>query len=139
MISFKVSIHKRSTHMVNVVVHGSLSSMRRLLKKHGHITWKTTVACCWQSNRIPKDGIFAEIHFCPEHLTLENIAHESSHAALHRAVLIGLAFTDDDFQEYVATDTGVLTDAILAGLDSRKIPVRLGVVPRRRIFTTGRK
>ena len=107
--------------------------MRGVLTKLGHDSGHTN-ACCYQANKPGKDQCVAEIHLARDYLALATIAHESQHAAYHRAVLIGIPLEDDEFQEYVSEDTGTLTDAIMAMMDKNKVPVRYQIVPGRRVI-----
>lgn len=132
-IFFTVKFHKDSTHWVNVVVHPTRRQMRCVLTKLGHKDSDTTDACCWQSNKPAKDNCVAELHFAADILRLSSVAHESSHAAYHRAVLMGVPKDADNFQEWIAGDTGIVADAIIAFLDSKRIPVSYGCVKRRMI------
>lgn len=132
-LQFSVKFHKRSTHWVNVVIYKTRTQMRRKLKSIGHDSSQTNAAC-WQANQPGKDHCVAEIHLAKDFLTLSTIAHESSHAAHHRAVLIGVPFDDESFQEYVAEDTGHVADAIVAFCDSKRIPIRYDTVPTRRMI-----
>lgn len=130
-VSFIVHFHKSSTHWVNVVVHTSAKTMRACLTRRGHKDSSTTEACCWQGYKPHKDGCIAEIHFATDLLTLDAIAHESSHAAWWRTVIIGMQKEDERFEEWVADDTGRLTDAILAYLDKEGIQVKYASAPKR--------
>jgi hypothetical protein len=116
MKSFTVKFGTQTEHCAQVVIHGSLAAMRRCLRRVGHKDPKHTLAACWQPSRlIKKDGseiVVAEIHFCPEHLDLDTILHESVHAAWHRAVVAGIPVKHESFQEWVATDAGVLAQEI---------------------------
>ena len=121
MICFKIRIYKKSTHHVSVVLHNTRQGMRRTLKKSKHKTWNRCDACCWQSGRFSGDGPFAEIHINREFLTVDDISHECCHAAWHRACICGLISGSEDFQEWVATDTGILTKALCSELQKRRI------------------
>lgn len=121
-LTFVINIHDVSTHWVNVILYPTRALIRRELTKRGHNSTQTNAAC-WQANKPGKDHLIAEIHLARTHLSYETIAHESCHAAYHRAVLIGVPLTAARFQEYVAEDTGRITDAILAMLAAKKIPV----------------
>lgn len=86
--------------------------MRRALTAIGHKS-DNTEACCWQSNKPARDYIIAEMHFGADRLTLDSIAHESAHAAMQRARMLGLPPNSDAFEEQVAVDTGRLTEACI--------------------------
>lgn len=131
-LSFRVNIHKRSTHWVQVHVWPTRAVMRGILTKVGHKS-NNTEACCWQANKTAVDGCVAEIHFYRGGLTLETIVHESQHAAYHRACQIGVPKDDPSFQEYVSEDTGVISEGIVAFLDNRKIRVGYRAIPGRTI------
>ena len=133
-LSFEIKFHKRSRHWVSVHLHSSRGVMRGLLTMLSDHESAHTNACCWQAKQPSEDQCVAEIHFARDFLTLANIAHESQHAAYHRAVLIGIPLEDDEFQEYVSEDTGTLTDAIMAILHKNKVPVRYQLVPGRRLI-----
>lgn len=111
---FTLEFHRKSAHRVGLVIHESRAAMRRDLKRRGHDTWQTTEACCWQCGKIPEDNVIAEMHFGADRLTLDSLAHECCHAAFHRSKLIGLIPGSDDWQEYTATDTGILTEQAIA-------------------------
>lgn len=117
-ITFQATFGNRTTHWVNVVIHPSRKSMRTFLTRVGHNSSHTN-ACCWQANKPGKDSCIAEIHLARGYLDLDTVAHESSHAAFHRSVLIGIPKEDPEFQEWVATDTGRLTQAICRELRNR--------------------
>lgn len=131
--SFELCFHKRSKHWVSVHLHSSRAAMRGVLTKLGRKSDDTN-ACCWQANKPGKDHCVAEMHFGRDYLTLLSIVHECSHAAHHRAVLLGIPADDEEFQEYVAEDTGTLADAFVACLDNKKIPVRYQAAPGRRMI-----
>lgn len=123
MKSYTVKFSNNSTHSVQVVLHKTTNGMRRTLKRIGHKDPSRTLAACWQPDRMIRDGdniVVAEIHLCVPHLNRENIIHESSHAAFHRATLAGIPMTDDNFQEWVADDTGRLSVAIMVKLGFRR-------------------
>jgi hypothetical protein len=105
------------------VVHENAADMRAALKRIGHKNPSKTLAACWQLSRITKgsDGnlLIAEIHFCKEHLDTETILHESVHAAWHRATISGIPLTHEKFEEWVATDSGVLAVLISNWITSR--------------------
>lgn len=135
-LSFSLKIHKRSTHWVSVQLYQTRSAMRGVLRKLGHDSSETNAAC-WQPNKAPvEDGCIAEVHFNRETLGLDTIAHEMCHAAYHRAVIIGIPIADKTFQEYVAEDTGTLTDACVAFLDSKGVRIGCATVKKRRVTTT---
>lgn len=104
--------------------------MRCLLTKRGHPS-NHTDAACWQANNPAKDACIAEIHLAQSHLTLDNIIHECSHAAFHRTVILGLKPTDDRFQEWIASDTGYIADALVALFHKHRTHVRYHAVKRR--------
>lgn len=124
-LAFEVKVHRRSTHFVSVQLHSSRKTMRSVLRRLGHDPSHTDAAC-WQPNRFAKDNCVAEIHLAHDLLTYERIAHEAAHAAFHRAVLIGIPFSDGSFQEYLAEDTGVISDGIIRFCRQRKIRILLG-------------
>lgn len=103
-----------STHYVSVHVHSSRAVMRGVLTRVGHKS-SNTQAACWQPSKVT-DGCVAEVHFGRDHLSLDTIAHEMSHAAFHRTVLIGIPLTHTEFQEWVAETTGRLVGTFLAAL-----------------------
>lgn len=129
-LSFKIKFNRRSRHWVQVHLHSSRAVMRsirtRVYKKSDS---HNVDACCWQANQPSKDQCVAEIHLGADHLSVSDIAHECSHAAYHRAVLLGIPLDDDSFQEYVATDTGALTDSVMAFLSSQRVKIRYQQVP----------
>lgn len=130
--TFTVKFHQGSAHWVGVEIHSSQRAMRarrsRLGKKNSRCS-----AFCVQNDNPSKDGCIATIHLARNSMTLDDIAHEASHAAHHRTVLLGVPRDADEFQEWVAWDTGVLTDAILAYLDQQRIAVRYQTVPSRKL------
>lgn len=129
--SFAVNIHKNSTHWVSVQIHRTTAAMRSYLTKLGHKDSSHTDGACWQANKPGIDHCIAEIHFSKPLLNLETIAHEASHAAFHRAILIGVPYEHKDFQEFLSEDTGVITEAIIAMCDKNKIPVHYRKIKRR--------
>ena len=131
--SFSVNIHKNSTHWVAVQIHSTTAAMRACLTSKGHKDASHTDGACWQANKPGVDHCVAEIHFSRQLLNLETIAHESAHAAFHRVVLLGVPYEHIDFQEFMAEDTGVITEAIIAMCDKNKIPIRYRNINRRMI------
>lgn len=125
-----------STHQVSVRVYKTRAAMRSLTSRWGHEKPNRTDGMCFQANKPGKDQIVAEIHLAETHLTLETIAHECAHAAWHRVRLMGLPLDDEEFQEYLAASTGLMTDTLLAWCDQQKLRVKLNCVPTRRIFTS---
>lgn len=122
---FDVYLHSETRHKIGVVIHDKLSAMRRFLRSRGHES-KTTNACCFQPHKFDiAQQLVAEIHFAKDCLNLDTIAHECSHAAFHRCLIIGVPFLDDYFQERLATDTGSLTNAVVKYLENKKFKVKL--------------
>ena len=138
VLSTQVLFYKESTHFVDVLVYKTRAAMRGALRKKGDHDSSNTDAACWQPNGLRKDNCIAMLYFARTHLTLETIAHECTHAAYHRAELIGLKLDDHRFQEYVASDAGKLTDTVIAWLDVNRVPVKLACVPSRRVTTVGK-
>jgi hypothetical protein len=103
-------VHAGCAHRILVTVHSSRSAMRRALTLVGHKS-DNTEAACWQSNNPGRDYIVAEMHFGADALTLDSITHESVHAAMQRARLLGYPTDSDGFEECVATDAGRLAEA----------------------------
>jgi hypothetical protein len=74
----------------------------------------------------PVEGVFAEIHFCSKHLTLEIIAHEATHAAVGLAQIKRFdgELVDDGStntsagEERLATIVGALTERIALELSN---------------------
>ncbi len=127
---FEIKFHKDSSHFVSVILYSSRAVMRRRTRVKGHDSTHTN-ACCWQAGSPGKDSCIAEIHFGADFLTLDTIIHECCHAAYHRAVVMGVKKDADNFQEWVAGDTGIITEALIALFDEQKIAVRYGIVKRR--------
>lgn len=119
-LSFILKFHKDSTHYVQVHLWPTRAIMRGILAKKGHDS-SNTDAACWQPNRFQMDGLVAEVHYARDVLCLDTIAHEMCHAAYWRVVILGIPKADDRFQEWVATDTGVLTAACVAFLNSKGV------------------
>lgn len=131
-IQFSIKFHKQSTHWVSVILHPTRAIMRGILTRLGHKSGNTEAAC-WQATKPTKDNCIAEIHFHRQRLSLETIVHECCHAAYHRAVALGVPKEADNFQEWVATDTGILTDACVALFDRHRVKVIYRIVKRRMI------
>lgn len=126
---FKLIFEEGSVHFVTLYLHKTLVELRRLGKYKGshaaggiQESLKDAEASCWQSETLPKDGELCEIHLAEDNLTVEFIAHESFHAAFHRRFFVG----QKDFEEQVATDTGVITDKIVCILQGLKLKVKAG-------------
>ena len=120
-LRFKIRLYD-STHWIHVLLHSTRAVYRQQTSVKGHVS-KGTEACCWQSKQPSKDGLVAEIHMAAENLCYDTIIHECTHAAFHRAVLLGIPFTDDGFQESVATDAGQIADGCIKYLHSQKIKI----------------
>lgn len=123
--TFRLDVGKRSTHWVSVVVYKTRKHMRGILTvRHGHKSSSTTEACCWQANNPSKDGCVAEIHLALDNLNEDSIIHECTHAAFHRAILLGIPYEDKDFQEWVARNTGEFASKLLALFRQTKIKMK---------------
>lgn len=133
-ISFRVNIHKRSSHWVSVQLHSSRAAMRGILTKLGHKDSSDTNAACWQPQKAIADSCIAEIHLCRDHLFLSTIVHEATHAALHRVHIIGVMPGDKDYQEFICDDTGTIVEGIIAFFDRNKVAVRYAGIPTRRLI-----
>ena len=132
--SFTVNFHKDSSHWVSVILYPSRAIMRRNLRQLKDYDTSHTNAACWQAGKVGADSCIAEIHFAQDFLTLDTIIHESTHAAYHRSVIMGVKKDADNFQEWVAGDTGIIAEAIVALFDLHRIPVRYKAVNRRLKF-----
>ncbi len=112
---FNIPFGLNTTHFVSVHVHTNRAVMRCVATKlRGYP--KAIDGFCWQANNPAVDGCVAEIHLAADTLDLDTIAHESSHAAFHRVKVLGVPHDHDDFQEWIAADTGRLTQAIVKQL-----------------------
>ena len=129
--TFKIDFHKDSAHWVSVVLHSSRAVMRRALNTRAGYDASNTNACCWQAGKVGSDSCIAEIHFGRDFLTLDTIVHESTHAAYHRAFVMGVKKDADNFQEWVASDAGIVAERIVALFDQARIPIRYECVKRR--------
>lgn len=108
-------VFPESVHAVEVRVHRDLRALRRTARKKGYKGPRPD-AFCWLPWESLSDGCVAEMHLAAAALTFNIVAHESSHAAHHRGALRGGLRESVAFDEELATDTGWLTDAVLAGL-----------------------
>ena len=122
MLLFEIHFNS-STHYVNVVLHNSASAMRREGTRKGHKTAKQSDAFCWQAHLPAVDGCVAEIHLAKDLLDIDVIAHECCHAAFHRAKLCGVP--PEEFEEQVATDTGILTDALVSKFSEKGVDIKV--------------
>lgn len=129
-VTFKVLFGVTSSHWVNVMLHNTRRAMRAHMTRMGHKDSSNTQAACWQTNNLLKDDCVAELHFGRDVITVGDIAHEAVHAAYHRTKFLGL-LDDSRFEEWVATDAGILTDVVLGCFDERGIEVKYKTVPRR--------
>jgi hypothetical protein len=74
---------------------------------------------------VAERGLFAELHLPGDRLTLDSIAHECAHAAVWRAKILGAIAGSDDFEEWVAGDTGKLVERVVLELKRRKFRLRV--------------
>lgn len=123
-VRFTIRFHKDSTHWVSVVVHSTRAVLRCVETKLGSKTTSHADAFCWQADQPANDQCVAEIHLARTHLTVDCIAHESAHAAYIRSLVMGIRLDSERFEEWVATDTGRLTEAIVLELIKRRIKIR---------------
>jgi hypothetical protein len=128
--SFTIQFHKDSSHWVSVILYPSRSILRQTLRNLKDYDSSQTNAACWQAGKVGNDSCIAEIHFAQDHLTLNTIIHESTHAAYHRAIIMGVKKDAPNFQEWVAGDTGIIAEAIIAGFEVHKIPVAYEAIDR---------
>jgi hypothetical protein len=131
---FKITFGEKTTHWVNVMIHTSRRTMRGYLRAKGNHDSSSTNAACWQANKPGRDGCIAEIHLAADFLSLENIAHECTHAAWGRCRVLGLKFEEDSrdgFEEWLAGCTGQLVDVCLAHLDRAGIKVHYECASKR--------
>ena len=143
MKSVELKFSKTSAHKVIVRVYEKRSVMRGVRTKWDGKDYATKRkpcdAFCWQLHKPGANNIVAEIFLAADHLYLELIAHECAHAAWHRVKLMGIPIEDEEFEEYVAVATGLLTDTLFAWLDKQGFHIKLNVVPQRRVITVRRK
>lgn len=132
----EIFFNKRSAHWVAVIIFDTAASMRCHLTKMGHKDSSHTDAACWQAHKPGKDRCVAELVFSRETINVSTVVHECTHAAYHHAVLVGVKFDDPDFQEWVCSDAGNLSDTLLALLDQQGEKIPMESVPTRRFITT---
>lgn len=141
MKSAVIKFSKTSTHAVSVRIYETRAAMRSLRTRQNGAPYsarnKACDAYCWQANRPGADNIVAEIHLAKTHLSHGTIVHECVHAAYHRVRLMGFRMDDNEFEEYVATAAGLLSDTLLGWCDQQGMRVKLDCVPGRRVITTG--
>lgn len=124
MIEFQVNCATNSVHWVNVTVCNTVADMRRRLHKLEPGSCKDTLAACVQSYDCATTHRIADIFFAKPHLEVAIVVHEATHAAFHKANLMGLKYESDDFQEWLCEVSGTLTEGIIRYLDSKKVYVR---------------
>lgn len=112
-----------NNHKVSVVLHRKRRHLRNLRRYKGQNDVSDAYAFCWQGNRPTKDHVVAEVHLAIDFLTVEYISHESAHAAVHRANLLGLKLGTNEWEEQVATDTGIITQGIVTGISGLNINI----------------
>jgi hypothetical protein len=109
-----------SRHFIAVALHHDLRTMRRFCKSKGYSA-DGALACCWQPKNLTESQCVAEIHYARDRLTVDIMAHEAVHAAFSRAVLLGIPFDNEEFQEQLAQDAGILVEAIYSTLTENKV------------------
>lgn len=135
MKRFTVTLGKHTTHKIYVLVYKNRAAMRGALTKAGHKDSSSTAAACWQANRPGLDSVVAEIHLPGCGLTLDNIIHESTHAAYHRARLVGIPPEHKDFEEWISDTTGTISETIFLWLDKNKFKIRFSNMKGRRAIS----
>ena len=92
-----------------IYFHRTLKGMRNILTRIGHDDPSLTLACCWRCYPKRENRTVAEIHYALEVLSVDIVAHEATHACLHRMRLVG-AKDEDWVEEETATISGLLTE-----------------------------
>ncbi len=129
-IKFEFTYDNSTTHKVEVQLFKTRALMRRWLTLHGHKGSANTDACCWQCNKPGFDNVVASICLAEDRLNLSTIIHESTHAAVHRVRLIGIPISHREFEEWLATMTGNVSDYIVGKLTSLGIKVSFECLPK---------
>lgn len=121
--SFFIFFQDSNFHHISVRIHGSKSALAR----HALSLGMDKASYCGFCEPRPDYGAdlpIATIHLSADNLTIDTIAHESTHAAFFRSEHFGHYKNSSDYQERLASDTGLLTEAIIQELKRRRFKLK---------------